>query len=160
MTKLSFGDTAVDITSEGNGYSASWDGKTFHVEVLDAANGRMDLAINGEHVPAYVTSDGQTRWVTVGGRTVRLAKSSVSARAAGGREGSSELTAPMPGQVRAVNVRAGEQVTKGQVLLVLEAMKMEIRLQAPFDGQVASIDASVGQTVEREQVLVKLQRAG
>jgi biotin carboxyl carrier protein len=64
----------------------------------------------------------------------------------------------MPGQVRAVNTRPGDQVTKGQVLVVLEAMKMEIRLQAPFDGQVSAVDASVGQTVEREQVLVRLQR--
>ncbi len=64
----------------------------------------------------------------------------------------------MPGQVRAVNIQPGDHVTKGQVLVVLEAMKMEIRLQAPFDGQVSSVDAHVGQTVEREQVLVKLQR--
>jgi biotin carboxyl carrier protein len=64
----------------------------------------------------------------------------------------------MPGQVRAVNVSAGDTVSKGQVLVVLEAMKMEIRLQAPFDGQVLSIDASVGQTVEREQILVKMHR--
>jgi biotin carboxyl carrier protein len=64
----------------------------------------------------------------------------------------------MPGQVRAVNVSAGDHVTKGQVLVVLEAMKMEIRLQAPFDATVSSADANVGQTVEREQVLVKLQQ--
>lgn len=65
----------------------------------------------------------------------------------------------MPGQVRAVNVQPGDSVTKGQVLVVLEAMKMEIRLQAPFEGQVLAVDVTLGQTVEREQILVKLQRA-
>jgi biotin carboxyl carrier protein len=62
----------------------------------------------------------------------------------------------MPGQIRALNVSEGETVTKGQTLLVVEAMKMEIRVQAPFDGRVSSIAVKAGQTVEREQVLVKV----
>jgi biotin carboxyl carrier protein len=64
----------------------------------------------------------------------------------------------MPGQVRAVNVKPGDAVVRGQVVIVLEAMKMEIRLQAPFSGSVATVEASLGQTVEREQVLVRLQK--
>ncbi len=158
MSKLSFDDTTVEISADGNGYAATWDGQTHHVEVLEASNGRLDLAVDGRHVPAYISSDGQTRWVTVDGRTLKLTRKSATARPGAGHDGRSELAAPMPGQVRAVNVQPGDQVTKGQVLVVLEAMKMEIRLQAPFDAQVASVDASVGQTVEREQVLVKLQR--
>ena len=158
MTKLSFGDAAVEISGEGGGYAISYDGRVHHVEVLDASDGRLDLSIDGRHVAVYITTDGQTRWVTVEGRTVRLIRKSATSRTAGGHDGSSELAVPMPGQVRAVNVQPGEQVTKGQVLVVLEAMKMEIRLQAPFDGQVSSVGATVGQTVEREQVLVKLQR--
>jgi biotin carboxyl carrier protein len=68
-----------------------------------------------------------------------------------------ELTAPMPGQVRTVNVSEGDAVTKGQTLLVLEAMKMEIRVQAPRDGVVSSVLVTGGQTVEREQILVKIE---
>jgi len=64
----------------------------------------------------------------------------------------------MPGLVRSVNVAEGEAVSKGQTLLVLEAMKMEIRIQAPFDGVVQSLPAEVGQTVEREQILVVLEK--
>ncbi len=158
MTRLSFNDSAVEISADGDGYAASLDGQTHRLEVLEASNGRLDLSIDGRHVPAYISSDGQTRWVTVEGRTVRLARQSTAQRAGAGHDGSSELSAPMPGQVRAVNIHAGDRVTKGQVLVVLEAMKMEIRLQAPFDGQISSVDASVGETVEREQVLVKLER--
>jgi pyruvate carboxylase subunit B len=47
-------------------------------------------------------------------------------------------------------------VTKGQTLLVLEAMKMEIRIQAPRDGIVVELLVKAGQTVEREQILVKM----
>jgi biotin carboxyl carrier protein len=62
----------------------------------------------------------------------------------------------MPGQVRAVNVSAGDAVEKGQTLLVLEAMKMEIRIQAPMDGVVGRLVVGEGDTVEREELLVEV----
>jgi biotin carboxyl carrier protein len=62
----------------------------------------------------------------------------------------------MPGQVRAVNVSEGEAVTKGQTLILLEAMKMEIRIQAMQDGVVSKLYIEQGQTVEREQILVEI----
>ena len=62
----------------------------------------------------------------------------------------------MPGQVRAVNVSEGDSVTKGQTLLVLEAMKMEIRIQSPMDGAVKKLLVKHGQTVEREQMLIEI----
>ena len=62
----------------------------------------------------------------------------------------------MPGQVRAVNFSEGEAVMKGQTLLVLEAMKMEIRIQSPMDGTVNKLLVKQGQTVEREQILIEI----
>jgi biotin carboxyl carrier protein len=63
----------------------------------------------------------------------------------------------MPAQVRAVQVAEGEQVEKGQTLLLLEAMKMEIRVRAPGAGRVARLLVSPGQAVEKEQVLVEVR---
>jgi biotin carboxyl carrier protein len=62
----------------------------------------------------------------------------------------------MPGQIRAVSVNEGDTVTKGQTLLLLEAMKMEIRIQSPQDGVVRKLFVEQGQTVEREQLLVEI----
>jgi 3-methylcrotonyl-CoA carboxylase alpha subunit len=68
---------------------------------------------------------------------------------AGGAGGSGSIVSPMPGKVISVKVKAGDTVTKGQALLILEAMKMEHTLTAPFDGKVASLNASEGgQAVE------------
>ncbi len=157
LTRLAFDSIALDVTPEKEAYAVSMQGKTYHVELLEASGGRFDLLVDGRHVVAYVSVDRQHRWVTVDGRTVRLTKAATS-RPAASHDGRSELSAPMPGQVKAVNVNPGEHVAKGQVLLVLEAMKMEIRVQAPFDALVSAVDARVGQTVEREQILVKLQQ--
>ena len=157
--KLTFNTISFDITSSGKGYLATLGDKTLFVEVLRAENGKLDLLIDGERVIAYVSSDAAKRWVTVNGQTFVLTKSSGAKRSGAGQDHASELAAPMPGVVRSVNIREGESVAKGQTLLVIEAMKMEIRIQAPFDGVVKSLAVKVGQTVEREQILVKLERS-
>lgn len=150
----------VDLVPLGDTYRATLGDKTVEVEILrmDADHGKLDLLIDGERVTAYVSSDNAKRWVTVNGQTFVLTKSSGARRSGGGHHhAAGELTAPMPGQVRTVNVSEGEAVAKGQTLMVLEAMKMEIRIQAPSDGVVSSISVTVGQTVEREQTLIMVE---
>jgi 3-methylcrotonyl-CoA carboxylase alpha subunit len=66
----------------------------------------------------------------------------------------------MPGKVIAVEVAAGDKVTKGQKLLTLEAMKMEHSLTAPFDGVVAELNAAPGAQVQVEALLVRIEAAG
>ena len=154
--KLNFNEITLDISSKGKTFTLTLDDKTIQAEVLHVENGKLDLLIDSERVTAYVSSDNAKRWVTVNGQTFVLTKSSGAKRSGYAHHAAGELTAPMPGQVRAVNVSEGDPVTKGQTLLVLEAMKMEIRVQAPFNGVVQSLTVKVGQTVEREQILVKM----
>jgi len=71
-------------------------------------------------------------------------------------EGSVKVTAPMPGKILGVKASAGQAVKKGDVLLVLEAMKMENEIVAPSDGTVASIHAAVGDSVEAGATLATL----
>ena len=63
----------------------------------------------------------------------------------------------MPGQVRELLVTAGETVTRGQTLLLLEAMKMEIRITAPSDGRVKRLLVAAGDVVDRGQRLVEME---
>jgi 3-methylcrotonyl-CoA carboxylase alpha subunit len=68
-----------------------------------------------------------------------------------------DIIAPMPGKVIAVDVAEGDQVTAGQRLMVLEAMKMEHALTAPFDGVVAELSVSAGSQVQVEAVLAVVE---
>ncbi len=67
------------------------------------------------------------------------------------------ILSPMPGRIIAVEVAAGDAVTKGQKLLTLEAMKMEHSLTAPFDGVVAELNAEAGAQVQVEALLVRIE---
>lgn len=73
-----------------------------------------------------------------------------------GTQGSVKISAPMPGKVLAVKVSAGEKVTKGQIIMILEAMKMENEIVASQDGTVASINVNEGASVEAGAVLATL----
>jgi 3-methylcrotonyl-CoA carboxylase alpha subunit len=70
------------------------------------------------------------------------------------------ILSPMPGRIIAVEVAAGDNVTKGQKLLTLEAMKMEHSLTAPFDGVVAELNAAAGAQVQVEALLARIEASG
>ncbi len=147
----------VDVTPSGKSYRLTIEDNAVDVEILQAKAGKLDLLIDGKQVTAYVSSDNARRWVTVNGQTFVLTKSSGMKRKSAGHDHASELAAPMPGLVRAVNVNEGDMVIKGQTLLLLEAMKMEIRVQAPKEGVVKKLFVKQGQTVEREQILIEVE---
>ena len=77
----------------------------------------------------------------------------VAAAPAGGES----VTSPMPGNILAVNVTAGQAVKKGDVLMVLEAMKMENEIMAPCDGTVGAVSVTKGATVETGALLCTIQ---
>ena len=78
------------------------------------------------------------------------------AAAPAGAAGAVAVTAPMPGKILGVKASAGQAVKRGQVLLILEAMKMENEIVAPQDGTVATINGAVGDSVEPGATLATL----
>ena len=69
--------------------------------------------------------------------------------------GERDLTAPMPGTILSVSVKPGQTVTRGQPLLILEAMKMKNLIKSPYDGVIEEVLAQPGQTVSYGSLLVK-----
>lgn len=154
--KITLDAQTLDLTPSGRGYTARLGERLVEVEVIEAGEGALRLVVDGRPVRALVSAEGARRWVTVAGRTWLLTRSAGPGAAGHAGHASGDLLSPMPGQVRAVNITEGEAVMKGQTLLVVEAMKMEIRVVAPRNGVVKSLKVKQGQTVEREQLLVEI----
>lgn len=84
------------------------------------------------------------------------APKAVKKAAPAGGQGSVKVNAPMPGKILSVKVSEGQDVKKGDVVLILEAMKMENEVVAPEDGTIASINCSTGDSVEAGDILATL----
>ena len=119
-------------------------------------SGRYSVVVNGSRYNVEV-SEGfndsiQVKSITeVEGKSVKNAKSAV----AGVTE--NDIVASLPGAVHKILVSVGDHVKKGQAIVVLEAMKMEIEVKAPKDGIIGSIEVSKGQSVASNQVVAKFK---
>jgi 3-methylcrotonyl-CoA carboxylase alpha subunit len=121
---------------------------------------RIEARLDALHVAGDASADAASVRVTLDGRTHLLAfgKPPVGAEHAGAAGDTvAHVTAPMPGRVLRVAVSAGERVAPQQLLVVLEAMKMEHRIEAPSDSRVASVLVREGEIVAADAPLVELE---
>jgi acetyl/propionyl-CoA carboxylase alpha subunit len=147
----------ISLDRQGERYRATVDGQTHDLEVLDAQPGQISLRFDGCPLTLYWAADGADKWVLLNGCTYKLERPSPrGARLSTEPGGAEAVRAPMPAQVRAVQVEEGDAVTPGQTLLLLEAMKMEIRIRAPAAGRVIHLRVAAGQTVEKDQLLAEI----
>ncbi|HKR20519.1 MAG TPA: biotin/lipoyl-containing protein, partial [Stellaceae bacterium] len=127
------------------------------LSVLAWVLGGGDLAVelDGRRVEASVAWDEHGVQVALDDGTWRFGLTDESARRTAAATASGRVVAPMPGKIAAVHVAKGARVTRGQILLVLEAMKMEHAITAPGDGVVADIRYAPGDPVaEGAELLV------
>lgn len=108
---------------------------------------------------AFAVRDGNVVWVRHRGKTWRLEKTAAHARAASGDDAkTAEIASPMAGRVVRVAVQQSVEVADGQVLVAVEAMKMEYQLRATFAGKVTELLCVEGQQVAHGEILVRLER--
>lgn len=120
-------------------------------------NGLVDIDIDGRRVRYEIDRRGM-QWY-VHGRAGDLQMTELPRYPVGDAdELAGGLTAPMPGAVLATEVNSGDKVSKGDLLLILEAMKMEHRITAPMDGIVSELHVDTGDQVENGQLLVTLNQ--
>ena len=142
----------------------SVDGKVYEVD-FESVSGQpvYSLIVDGKSHEAYVAA-GENDWqVLLRGRlypvSVEDEREKRLRSAAGGgvaETGEFHLRAPMPGLVVAIPAEEGQKIKKGQVLLILESMKMQNELKSPRDGTVGRIRVKAGETVEQKQTLLSV----
>ena len=122
-------------------------------KLLSSTSDHFEIQLDGVHASGYASKFG-SRWyvdIPAGGLTL-LEKSRFPEADIADVEGG--LTAPMPGKILAIEVAKGDSVTAGQLLVLMEAMKMEHQIVATFDGAVADVRVAVGDQVDNGELLV------
>jgi len=160
--RLTDGDVDHDATVRGRAgrFTVGLDDATFDV-ALDHdpdAEGRATATVDGESVPVVLTVLDDEVWAHVAGRTIRFDRRPVTHHAdAAAMAGAGALASPMPGAVLEVRVAEGDRVEAGQVLLLVEAMKMEHPITAPGPGTVIAVHVADGDAVEAGAALVEYE---
>jgi biotin carboxyl carrier protein len=132
-----------DIIILPNGdYHMTLDNKSYTIKVLDknTSTGNLTVLINGRTISTTLQN--------------KLAKLLKSMGMESGKRKLKELKAPMPGLVLNVLTQVGDEVTEGQELIILEAMKMENAIKSPQDGIIQSIAVQNQDKVEKNQILI------
>lgn len=140
------------------------DGKPYHIEIPDPAVSPLEVIVDGQSflvnlsggpVPAAVPAQA----APAPAPAVLPIPAAVAIRrpvAPAGADGGHDITAPMPGVILSLDVRVGQPVEAGQVVCVLEAMKMKNPIRASQSGIVAQTAAQAGQSVAYGDLLVRL----
>ncbi len=165
LLKLRLGETTttldVEVRAFGD-YQVSVDDSEQPAEavtIVGVDGCRVDYLAHGRRRHAWFARDGQRLWLAT--ETVTAVYDDATYEPAQTAEAGSDgrMLAPIDGKVVAVSVEVGQVLAKGDPLLVLEAMKMEFRLQAPVAGTVEVVTASVGSQVSLRQLLVQITPA-
>jgi biotin carboxyl carrier protein len=124
-------------------YSMLMDGRSYEAYVYAGEEDELQVLLLGRQYPVKVEDEREKRL-----------KSSVGGKVQ--ESGEFQLKAPMPGLVVAVAVSEGQQIEKGQVLVILESMKMQNELKAPRAGKVERVKVKAGESVEQRQLLLSV----
>lgn len=128
------------------------------IDLATDADGRGWLTVAGQRLPVLIATHGDEVFVHLDGEThalrYRYPLDRLAAQA--GNAAADGIFAPMPGSIVRIAVQAGDTVSRGQNLLVMESMKMETTLVAPRDGVVAELRFEPAQSFERDALLLSL----
>ena len=157
--KIADTEHSLALSRAPQGYRLHLAERTLPIALRQEADGATWLQVGDRHVRVHVATRGDQVFVHLDGEAYELRYRHPLDRLAAQAVGSADdrVIAPMPGSVVALSVAIGDAVTKGQVLMVMESMKMETTLVAPRDGVIAAITYAKGQSFDRDAVLLSLE---
>ena len=131
-------------------------GRTYEVADEPDRGSRHRMRVNGEIVAFVAAGDEAASFVRLEGRTWRVSLSDVEGAAQGERNGPDEIRAPMPGVVVSIHKEPGDAVRRGDTIVTIESMKLQMTLAAPRDGIVAALLKQANEAFDRDEVIASL----
>jgi biotin carboxyl carrier protein len=149
----------VTLEEHADGPRFVVDGATYEPKVQAVGKGHYKVTLAGKAYEFRVHNGAVLEGSHPLDLEVRRARPELSRARAGGRKADGRIKPPMPGKVVEVKVKEGQQVAAGDILLVLEAMKMQNDLKSPMAGTVSRVHVHDGTNVEATTVLMEIEPA-
>ncbi len=149
----------VEVEREDHEYYISYEGDTFTVTAEEVDRGYLKIDLGGREIKCVVSETDGSKYVFLNGEVFEVSPLELTGRKFDGKmdsgAGESDFKSPISGKVVKVEVQEGDEVKTSEVMMVIEAMKMEYLIKAPWDGVIEKVNFSQGDQIEiGEETLV------
>ena len=145
----------VSIERRDDHYFITYNNTEYRVEAEETKPGQLKIKIGDRLIKSVITEGDKEKYVFVDGGVFKVKPVELTgAKKKKKKEGDLSLSSPISGKVVNVKVKNGDSVKKGDILMVIEAMKMEYLIRAPFDGKVKKVNFKEKDQIEIGQITV------
>jgi len=146
----------VSIERRDKHYFITYDNTEYKVEAKETQPGQLKIKIGDRIIKSVITEGEKEKFVFVDGDVFKVKPVELTGRKKTDKKEEGDLSSPISGKVVTIKVKNGDSVKKGDVLMVIEAMKMEYLIRAPFDGKVQKINFKEKDQIEIGQNTLEL----
>jgi 3-methylcrotonyl-CoA carboxylase alpha subunit len=148
----------VTIEKKDNSYYVTYDNTEYKVEAEEIKKGHMKIKIGDRIIKSVITEGNKEKFVFVSGNVYKVKPEELNDRPKKKKKEEGDLNSPISGKVVNIKVKKGDKVKKDDVLMVIEAMKMEYLIRAPYIGIVKKINFKENDQVEIGQETFELSK--
>ncbi len=159
ILKYEYGDNTyrVEVERDGEKYYVTYDGNTYTVTAAEVDEGFLSIDLGGREIKCVVSESNGDKYLFIDGEVFEVTPVELTGRKkGGGTESEKDLRSPISGNVVKVDVEEGDEVEAGDVVMVIEAMKMEYIIKAPWNGVVDEVHYEEGEQIDIGQETVNI----
>ena len=152
----------LEIEHKDGRYHINIDSRNYIIDYTSISNNRFSLLIDNKAITVYHSEANGKKYLSIEGEQFCIEETKAGSIHAGGTDstGLKEdpiVCSPMPGKVVKISVKVGDEVEKGQGLVIVEAMKMENEIKSPMKGRIGKVNFKEGDLVDARQAIIEIK---
>jgi pyruvate carboxylase subunit B len=148
----------VTIEKRKNKFFVTYDNTEYRVEAEEIKKGQLKLKIGDRIIKSMITEGDKEKYVFVDGHVFKVKPVELTGKKRTKKKEEGDLSSPISGKVIGVKIKKGNIVKKGDVLMIIEAMKMEYLIRSPFDGKISKVNFKENDQIEIGQNTVEVTK--
>lgn len=148
----------VTIERKDNNYFVIYDNTEYKVEAEEIKPGQLKIKIGDRIIKSIITEGEKEKYVFVEGKVFKVKPVELTGIKKRKKKEEGDLSSPISGKIVSVNVKKGDLVKKDDVIMVIEAMKMEYLIRAPYDGKINKVNFKEKDQIEIGQITVEISK--